>query len=118
MRIMQTIVIVLTLGAPAVASAQSNLPEKYDSPMRAQCEAELDKDKTWQAELRAKVRPEVHNEDATQMLNNKKHVVAAYAVIWGLTVIFVVFMWLRQKRLAADILALEKELKEAVGKGA
>jgi hypothetical protein len=85
-------------------------PPPQASPMRAQCEAELAKDATWMAELKQSIRPEVHKEDAEQMLNNRKHVVAAYAVLWGLTVLFVLLMWMRQKRLAADMKRLEEDL--------
>jgi hypothetical protein len=77
------------------------------------CEAALEKDPVWRAELRNSVRPEVHQEDASLMMTNKKHVVAAYAVLWGLTVVFVVLLFGRQRKLMADIVSLQADLEEA-----
>jgi hypothetical protein len=93
--------------APAGASAP------YTSPMRAECEAELAKDKRWQAELGNQMRPEVHQQDASLMMTNKKHVVMAYAALWILVVVFLVLMWMRQQKLTAEIARLERDLKKA-----
>jgi hypothetical protein len=37
----------------------------------------------------------------------------AYGALWGIVAIFVVGMWLRQRKLNAQILRLEAELKKA-----
>jgi hypothetical protein len=87
--------------------------EPYRSAMREQCEAELAKDPGWAAEARQSVRPDVHQEDAAIMLKNKKHVVMAYAALWGLTVVFLVLMWLRQRRLTAEMDRLAQQIKAA-----
>ena len=87
--------------------------EPYKSPMREQCEQELAKDPGWQAELRNSIRPEVHQEDANIMLKNKKHVVMAYGALWGLTVVFLVLLWLRQRRLMAEIERLAQQISKA-----
>ena len=117
-----TVIVVLCLpllGAGGLASAQeapkgAKLPEKYTSPMRAQCEAEIQKDHTWRAMARRELAAEVHKKDAEEMLANKKHVVAAYAALWGFTVLFVLFLWLRQRRLVDEIARLEDEVHHAV----
>lgn len=98
---------VLIPAAPAAAD------EPYKSPMRAQCEAELDKDKGWHAELRNQVRPDVHQEDANITVRNKKHVVMAYAALWGLSVVFLVLMWMRQRKLAAEMDRLAAQIAKA-----
>ena len=95
------------------AGARKEPPRSYQSPMRAECEAELAKDKGWNAELRASLRPEVHQEEAALIQKNKKHVVMAYAALWVLTVLFLVLLWLRQKRLVAELDALEKKVAKA-----
>lgn len=100
----------LALTAP-IGSALA--AEPYRSPMREQCEAELAKDKAWAAEQRQSIRPDVHEEDAAIMMKNKKHVVMAYGALWGLTVIFLVLMWLRQRRLMAEMDRLAKQIKDA-----
>jgi hypothetical protein len=89
--------------------------EPYRSPMRAKCEQELEKDKGWHAELRQSVRPDVHQEDANITMRNKKHVVMGYAALWGLTVIFLVLMWLRQRRLMAEMERLTQQIAKAAG---
>jgi hypothetical protein len=104
-------ILVCALLAPTGAAAQ---PAKaYQSPIRDKCEAELAKDKAWAAELRNDMRPAVHQEDANIIAKNKKHVVMAYAALWGLTVVFVVLMWLRQRRLQAEMERLAKQIAKA-----
>lgn len=110
-------IIVLGLTSISTAAVAQSGPEgekPYRSPMKEQCNAELAKDAQWWAEIKNDVRAEVHSEDAAQMLTNKKHVVAAYAVLWGLVVLFVVFMWIRQRRLTVEIGRLEDELRRAI----
>jgi hypothetical protein len=100
--------VLCALLAPLGAAAQP-----YQSPMREQCEAELDKDKAWNAELRNSLRPEVHQEDANIMARNKKHVVMAYGALWGLTVVFLVLMWLRQRRMREEMERLAAQIAKA-----
>ncbi len=85
----------------------------YASPMRAQCEDELIKDATWRAELKLQLAPEIHEQDANQMLTNRRHVVLSYALLWALMLFFVVFMWRRQRGLSAEISRLEREIERA-----
>ncbi len=99
----------VALFSPATAAAD----EPYRSPMREQCEAELGKDKGWQAELRNEVRPDVHQEDANITMRNKKHVVMAYGALWGLSVVFLVLMWMRQRKLTAEMDRLAAQIAKA-----
>ncbi|WP_428263766.1 hypothetical protein [Haliangium sp.] len=98
-------------GGAAVAEGAG--AEPYHSAMRPQCEDELIKDATWRAELKQQLTPEIHQEDANQMLTNRYHVVMAYALLWIVMLGFVVFMWVRQRGLSAEIARLERELAEA-----
>jgi hypothetical protein len=106
-------VLVCALLAPIGAAAQPAKP--YQSPIRDKCDAELAKDLGWKAELRNEMRPEVHQEDANIIVKNKKHVVMAYAALWGLTVLFVVLLWLRQRRLLAEMDRLAQQIAKAAG---
>ena len=99
----------VVLFSPATAAAD----EPYRSPMREQCEAELGKDRGWQAELRNEVRPDVHQEDANITMRNKKHVVMAYGALWGLSVVFLVLMWMRQRKLTAEMDRLAAQIAKA-----
>jgi hypothetical protein len=103
----------LASGHRAEAQEKKEPPRSYQSPMRDQCEAELAKDKGWNAELRDSLRPEVHEAEASLIQKNKKHVVMAYAGLWLLTVGFVVLLYFRQRRLAAELDALEKKVAKA-----
>ena len=100
-------------GDAAATAPAGEPPRPYRSELRATCEAELEKDRAWQAELKNSLRPEVHEDDASLMLRNKKHVVMAYAAVWILTVVFLVLLWLRQRRLLAEIDRLAGEVKKA-----
>lgn len=93
--------------------AQAWAAEPYRSTMREQCESELAKDKGWSAELRNDCRAEVHQEDANVLMRNKQHVVMAYAALWGLTVVFLVLLWMRQRRLLGEIERLGKQIEKA-----
>ena len=69
-------------------------------------------------ELRARIddmlRPAIHTKDADRMLRNKQHVVMAYAALWVLTALFVLFMWIKQRSFAEQIERLKRELQEAM----
>jgi hypothetical protein len=107
-------VLVCALLAPGLAGAQQSQQKKpYQSAMRAQCEQELAKDVAWQAELHNALRPVVHQADATLIAKNHRHVVMAYASLWGLTVIFLVLLWLRQRRLVAEMDRLGQQIAKA-----
>ena len=113
-------------GIPRIAQAEEG---DYQAPpnVRTQCTAELKRDAQWRNELRKDYlipkahsaareffRAEVHEEDAKLMLNNKKHVVMGYAALWGLVVALVVLMWVRQRKLNAEIARLESKLTAAI----
>ncbi|HUH02809.1 MAG TPA: hypothetical protein VML75_12510 [Kofleriaceae bacterium] len=100
--------------APAEPTPSVAAPEKYDSPMREQCMDELRKDKGWRANLKEELRLEVHEEEAKLIANNKQHVFMAYAALWILVVIFVVFTWRKQRLLRGEIERLQAEVKAAV----
>ena len=106
------LIFMLVAGAAGVAAADEPA-RPYRSEMREQCEAELARDKLWSAELQESVRPAVHEADAAVMLKNKKHVVMAYGALWVLTVAFLVMLWLRQRKLLAEIGRLEAKVAKA-----
>jgi predicted secreted protein len=81
--------------------------------LRQQCESALVADAQWRAELKQRLAAEVHQEDARAMLTNRKHVVMAYAALWILVTLFVVFMWMKQRDLRAEIARLEGEIRAA-----
>ena len=113
--------LVLTLVGSSVAAsadasadkAPSRQPETFTSPIRDQCQADLRKDHTWRAQLEEELRSKVHQADANLMMTNKKHVVMAYAALWIIVVLFVMFMWIRQGDLKKQIARLEQDIAAA-----
>ena len=101
------------LLAPLVATAQVKSAGPYVSEMRDQCIAELAKDAEIRVACMTQYSDEFHAQDAKQVTKNNKHVVMAYAALWGIVAIFVVAMWLRQRKLGAQIIELEAQLKKA-----
>lgn len=108
--------LVLMVGlalAPRLASAQVKGAAPYVSEQRDQCIAELAKDAEIRVACMTAYSDEFHAQDARQITKNNKHVVMAYAALWGIVALFVVGMWLRQRKLTEQILRLEAELKKA-----
>lgn len=112
--LLRTLALFAVLALPAIAAAQVQGEGPYRSPMKEQCNAELAKDAQWRGEIKNDLRAVVHTEEASLMLANKQHVVAAYAVLWGLVVVFVVLLFLRQRGLNAEIARLEDQLSKAM----
>ncbi len=99
---------------PSVATAQVKGPAPYVSEMRASCAEEMRKDPVIRAECKAQWTSELREQDFRQVTKDNKHVVMAYAVIWIIVMLFVVSLWLKQRKLTAEIARLEEELKKAV----
>jgi predicted secreted protein len=99
--------------APRMQPPAAELGAARAAALREQCESALIADAQWRAELKQRLAAEVHQEDARAMLTNKKHVVMAYAALWILVTLFVVFMWMKQRDLKAEIARLEGEIRAA-----
>jgi hypothetical protein len=54
-----------------------------------------------------------HTDAQEVIAKNEKHVILAYAAMWILAALFVVYLWRRQQHLTAEILQLRKELEAA-----
>lgn len=63
--------------------------------------------------FREEVGADIHEEEADNIAANNRHVVMAYGGLWALVLAFVVFMWMRQERLKAEIARLEREVARA-----
>jgi hypothetical protein len=112
--VLSLLVLLVGLAAmPLVAQAQVSSPAPYVSDMRDTCIAELAKDAEIKVACMTQYSDEFHAQDAKRVTRNNKHVVMAYGALWGIVAIFVVGMWLRQRKLNAQILRLEAELKKA-----
>jgi hypothetical protein len=56
--------------------------------------------------------------DADQHIQkNEKHVFFAYAVMWVVAALFVLFLWIRQQKLLSEIATLRRDLEAAAKDG-
>jgi hypothetical protein len=59
-----------------------------------------------------------HQDAAHHVEKNQRHVIYAYALMWLLAALFVVYLWRRQQGLVGEIAQLKKELDAAAKGGA
>ena len=102
-----------SLAWPGAAQAQVSSPGPYVSEMRDTCIAEMKKDAKIQVACMTEYSNEFHEQDARQATANKTHVIWAYGVLWGIVTVFVILLWLRQRKLSSEIARLEAELAKA-----
>lgn len=81
------------------------------------CNPKAISDPAFLADAKNAIRPLIHAEDAKAMMTDRRHVVLAYAAILVLLVGFLVFLYVRQSRLSAEIARLEDELRRAMDEG-
>lgn len=67
----------------------------------------------WRARMKQELATEIHQEDADEMATNRKHVIMAYAALWVITALFIIYMYMRQVRLRDEIARLEREIRDA-----
>ena len=56
---------------------------------------------------------DAHNAANAQIAENERHVIYAYAAMWILAALFLVYMFLRQQSLKAELAALRRDLDAA-----
>lgn len=68
------------------------------------------------AETRDKALLAQHTDAAAAVAMNQKHVILAYAAMWILSVLFVIFLWRKQAALQGEIQLLKRDLEAATKK--
>jgi hypothetical protein len=125
-------------GGAGSAAAGAPAPDQQPVPVpaapaidRAACTAAIAADDAWARELvtteqMVRIVKNIHGEelvamsraaavkDAESIAKNKRHVIAAYAAMWLLSVAFLVFLWRRQAGLRGQIAQLERDLAAAL----
>jgi CcmD family protein len=91
-----------TLAAPG---------ERFLDDLRA-CDA------SFAASVTEAIRYRIHAEETEKLARASGYVMAAYGVAWALLALSAVALFLRQRRLARELEALEAKLREAEGRGA
>ena len=57
---------------------------------------------------------QAHEDAAAHIDKNERHVVYAYSAMWIVAALFVIFLWLRQQKLTAEIIQLRADLAAAI----
>jgi hypothetical protein len=98
-----------TPGAPAPVS-----------PERQACTDAMNKDPAFAKSIIATVDKQIdqktidaHTRANDDIAENQKHVIMAYAAMWIIAALFVVFLWRRQQALKLEIAQLRKDLDAA-----
>jgi hypothetical protein len=113
----------LSLVAPAGAAlGQTDTVAKtkpYSAPMETikLCNDELRKDKAWASKLEQEIRLKIHNNEAKLIAKNETHVFAAYSALWIIMVIFVVFTFLKNRKLQGEVERLQAEVERQARDG-
>jgi ferric-dicitrate binding protein FerR (iron transport regulator) len=55
-----------------------------------------------------------HDDAEEHIAKNERHVVYAYSALWVIAAAFVIFLWLRQQKLNAEIVHLRADLAAAI----
>ncbi len=56
-----------------------------------------------------------HTDAEAHVQKNERHVIYAYAAMWIIAALFVIFLWRRQQALQAEIATLRRDLEAAAG---
>lgn len=115
---MKTFVLLLVLAfTTGTAAAQAV------SPARQACTDAMNADPEFAKSIIATVDKQLdqktidaHTQAAAQVAENERHVILAYAAMWIIAALFVVFLWRRQQALKVEIAQLKRDL-DAAAKG-
>lgn len=110
------VIVLLAVAGAGVASAQT----QDAAALRKTCTDAMNADPAFATSIAATVDKQIdqktidaHTQAAAQIAENERHVILAYAAMWILAVLFVVFLWRRQQALKTEIAQLRKDLDAA-----
>ena len=120
-RPIRMLVLVLGLAIPAVALAQPAPPPAQTAPKdpqqaRQACVDAMNADPMFAnsiIKIANEQTAETHMRAAQAVAKNEHHVILAYAAMWVVAALFVIFLWRRQQALNAEIAALRRDLDAA-----
>lgn len=118
--------VVISLAMPAVAAADDApvAPAVPADTARKACTDAMNADPKFAASIvqiadekaaakRDKDTIDAHNDAYVHIQKNEKHVIYAYAAMWIVAALFVLFLWRRQQVLTAEIASLRRDLEAA-----
>jgi hypothetical protein len=120
---MNKLILILLVAFTGVATAQPAQPPAIPpgpSEARQCCTKAMNDDPAFAKDIILTADKQIdqrtldaHNAAAVQIAENERHVVYAYAAMWILAALFVVFLWRRQQALKAELALLRRELDAA-----
>lgn len=118
---MNKLVLLFVVALSSVAGAQPGHPGAAPvSPARQACVDAMNADPEFAKSIVATVDKQIdqrtidaHEAAAKQIAENERHVIFAYAAMWVIAVLFVVFLWRRQQALKTELASLRKDLEAA-----
>lgn len=123
--------LLLSTVAPAAAQQPGTAPPPATPPSaeRKACTDAMNADPTFAkaivdladkqaAEARLRADLEQHTRADAAIQKNERHVILAYAAMWVCAAAFLVFLWLRQQALRAEMARLRRDLEAAARDGA
>ena len=113
------VIVLLAVGGAGIAAAPT--PAAPDAAaLRKTCTDAMNADPAFAKSIADTVDKQIdqrtidaHTQAADQIAENERHVIMAYAAMWIVAVLFVVFLWRRQQTLKTEIAQLRKDLEAA-----
>jgi hypothetical protein len=106
-------------AAPAVAD-QMPVPPVDTAAARKACTDAMNADPAFAKSIIETVDKQIdqrtidaHTQAAQHIAKNEKHVIIAYAALWIIAALFVIFLWRRQQALRSEIAQLRRDLDAA-----
>ncbi len=104
---------------PAAGPASASVTPQDAADARKACTKAMNADPQFAADIIAtqhdKDTIQVHTDAEAHVQKNEQHVIYAYAAMWIIAALFVIFLWRRQQALQAEIAILRRDLEAAAG---
>lgn len=112
---------------PSVPTAPATIPGSSPQELRKLCTDAMNANPTLAKDVvtaadkqaaaaRDQATIQAHTEAQVRIAKNERHVLLAYIAMWVVAALFVLFLWMRQRGLKAEIAQLRRDL-DAAAKG-
>jgi C4-dicarboxylate-specific signal transduction histidine kinase len=110
------LVVLVAFGGAAFAQSGTGSTQPASDARKA-CTDAMNADPTFAADIIAtqhdKDTIRIHTDADYHVQKNERHVIYAYAAMWIVAALFVIFLWRRQQALQAEIANLRRDLEAA-----
>lgn len=110
------LVVLVAFAGAAFAQSGTGSPQPASDARKA-CTDAMNADPAFAADIIAtqhdKDTIRIHTEANAHVQKNERHVIYAYAAMWIVAALFVIFLWRRQQALQAEIANLRRDLEAA-----